>query len=99
MSWSAHVAAWKLVGVDILFLDKAIGHPIGSRRIVSANQIALRAIGAIGAAVKDELYALRDHNAVLLDTGLNFHNRAMARVAGDQFFGVVDQKLDRSRGF
>ena len=67
-------------------------------RIMSADQKALRTVSAVGAAVEDELNMLRDQDTVFLHTGLNFDHRAVARVAGNQLFGVVDHQFDRPAG-
>src|SRR5688500_6373055 len=94
MSGSAHVTAWHLIGVNVFFLNKTIGHAIRSCRIMSANQITLGAIRAVGAAVEDEFYALSDHHAVLLDACLNSYHRAVARISGDQLLVIIDQQLN-----
>src|SRR5262245_1268646 len=41
---------------------------------------------------------LRDQDAIFLDAGFNLDYRAVARIAGDQLFGVVDDELDWPAG-
>ena len=98
MARRAHVTARHLVGIDIFFFDQTIGHAIRSRRIVGADEIALRPIGAVSAAVENEFDMLGDHQAVFLDAGFDFDHRAVARIARDQLFGVVDHQFDRPAG-
>ena len=64
-----------------------------------ADQIALRPVGAVGAAVENKFDMLGDHQAVFLHAGLDLDHRAVARIAGDQLLGIIDQQLDRPAGF
>ncbi len=98
MPRSAHVTCRHRVGVDIFFFDQAVGHPIGSRRVMGTDQIALRAVGTVGAAVENKFDMLGDHQAIFLDAGLDLDHRAMARITRHQLLGIVDQQLDRPAG-
>ena len=90
MARRAHVTAGHLIGINVIFFDQTIRHAIGSGRIVGADEIALRPIGAVSTAIEDELNMLRDQDAVFLDSGLDLDHRAVARIAGDQFLGIIN---------
>ena len=66
---------------------------------MGADQIALRPIGTVGAAVENKFDMLGDHQAIFLYPGLDLDHRAVARIARHQLLGIVDQQLDRPAGF
>src|SRR5512132_1038820 len=93
MPRSAHVACRHRIGVDIFFFDQAVGNAIRTRRIVGADQIALRTIRTVGAAVEIKLDVLRYQQAVALDAGLDLDYGAVTRIARGKLFAVIDQEL------
>ena len=66
---------------------------------MGADEKSLRPVGAIGTAVEDKLHVLSNHDAVFLHAGLDLDHRSMARIAGGQFLGIVNDQLDRPAAF
>ena len=65
---------------------------------MGSDQIALGPIGTVSAAVENKLDMFGDDEAVFLDPGFDLDHRAVARIAGDQFLGVIDQQFHRPPG-